>query len=118
MEEKGIFTSCLKITLVVLVKSFNRNSVLVNRPMTKLKQFWVQKRHKNLKIGLVLNFGRRIFRLEKIGLLSMVYCMKSSCPLVAKESIFVTLVKRHERVGHSGWHKTWEQVKKICWNKV
>ena len=55
---------------------------------------------------------KKNFRLEKIGNLSVVYCAKGSCPIVAKESIFETLVKCYERVGHSGIRKTWDEVKK------
>ena len=55
---------------------------------------------------------KKNFRQEKIGNLSVVYCAKGSCPIVAKESIFETLVKCHERVGHSGIRKTWDEVKK------
>ena len=55
---------------------------------------------------------KKNYRLEKIGSLNVVYCVKTSCPVVAKESMFETLVKCHERVGHSGRRKTWDEVKK------
>ena len=55
---------------------------------------------------------KKNYRLEKIGSLSVVYCVKTSCPVVAKESIFETLVKCHKRVGHSARRKTWDEVKK------
>ena len=43
---------------------------------------------------------KKNYRLGKTGSLNIVYSVKTSCPVVAKESIFETLVKCHERVGH------------------
>ena len=50
-------------------------------------------------------------KLKKIGARDLLYCKKTSCPVVTKENIFDTLVRCHERVGHSGRQKTWAEVK-------
>ena len=67
--------------------NFKTSFLLVKRPRTNSRQFWVQERDKIVNMSLVSNFGVS---------LSVVYCMRSSGPLAAKE--------------------TWEEVKKLCWN--
>ena len=57
-------------------------------------KFWC---YKNFK---VVNFGSK----------KVLHCKKSSCPVVTKEELFDTLVRCHERVGHSGRKKTWDEV--------
>ena len=50
------------------------------------------------------------FSVHNIGSKKVLYCKKTSCPVVSKEDIFDTIQRCHERVGHSGRNKTWEEV--------
>ena len=51
------------------------------------------------------------FKVEKIGTNSILYCQKSSCPVVSYEDMFETILRCHDRVGHSGRDKTWNEIK-------
>ena len=54
---------------------------------------------------------KKHFKLEQIGSKQIVYCSRTSCPLVTYEEIFETVRKCHEKVGHSGRDKTWSEVR-------
>ncbi|CAM4841372.1 unnamed protein product [Rotaria magnacalcarata] len=58
-------------------------------------KFWV---HKN-------------FKLAKNGDQHLVYEIKSNCPIVTYENLFIKIKECHEKVGHQGRDKTWLQVK-------
>ena len=49
------------------------------------------------------------FKVVNIGSKKVPHCKKSSCPVVAKEDLFDTLVRCHERVGDTGRQKTWDE---------
>ena len=50
-------------------------------------------------------------KLKKIGTNSILYCQKSSCPVVSYEDMFETILRCHDRVDHSGRDKTWNEIK-------
>ncbi|XP_019630661.1 PREDICTED: uncharacterized protein LOC109474743 [Branchiostoma belcheri] len=49
------------------------------------------------------------FKFHEIGS-KILYCKKSSCPVVPKE-VFDTIKRCHSRVGHSRRDKTWVEIK-------
>lgn len=51
------------------------------------------------------------FKLQQIGSKQLLFCTKSSCPVITKEEYFDTILKCHEKVGHSGRDRTWNEVK-------
>ncbi|XP_030010460.1 KRAB-A domain-containing protein 2-like [Sphaeramia orbicularis] len=51
------------------------------------------------------------FTLQEIGAKKILYCQKSSRPVVTKEDIFDTIKCCHSRVGHSRRDKTWDEIK-------
>ncbi|XP_046581445.1 KRAB-A domain-containing protein 2-like [Haliotis rubra] len=51
------------------------------------------------------------FKLQKIGSRRILYCKKTSCPVITKEEIFDTVKRCHTRVGHSRRAKTWDEIK-------
>ena len=57
-------------------------------------KFWV---HKN-------------FKLIKIGDQNVVYDIKSNHPIVTYENLYTKIKECHERVGHHGRDKTWQEV--------
>lgn len=68
--------------------------------------------------GAVCQYGTKFkfwcnqhFKLEKIGTNSIVYCVKTSSPVVTKEDMFDVISRCHEQVGHSGRDKTWNELR-------
>ncbi|XP_035699879.1 KRAB-A domain-containing protein 2-like [Branchiostoma floridae] len=51
------------------------------------------------------------FKLQEIDSKKVLYCKKSSHPVVPKEHIFDAIKCCHTRVGHSRRDKTWEEIK-------
>ena len=51
------------------------------------------------------------FKLQKIGARNVLYCLKTSNPVVPQEELFDTIKRCHERVGHAGRDKTWAEVR-------
>ncbi|CAF4825532.1 unnamed protein product, partial [Rotaria sp. Silwood2] len=48
--------------------------------------------------------------LVTIGELEIVYGIKSNNPVITYEQLYVTIKECHERVGHHGRNKTWNEV--------
>ncbi|XP_008274017.1 uncharacterized protein LOC103353042 [Stegastes partitus] len=46
-----------------------------------------------------------------IGSKTVLYCKKTVNPVITREDLFSTIQQCHERTGHSGRHKTWDEVK-------
>ncbi|CAF2145925.1 unnamed protein product [Rotaria magnacalcarata] len=56
------------------------------------------------------------FKLVTIGELQVVYGKKSNNPVITYEQLYATIKECHERVGHHGRDKTWNEVKQqYCW---
>ncbi|XP_078592647.1 uncharacterized protein LOC144871267 [Branchiostoma floridae x Branchiostoma japonicum] len=51
------------------------------------------------------------FKLQDIGARKILYCEKTSRPVVPKEDIYDTIKCCHSRVGHSRRDKTWDEIK-------
>eukprot|EP00096_Caligus_rogercresseyi_P011880 TRINITY_DN4827_c0_g2_i2.p1 TRINITY_DN4827_c0_g2~~TRINITY_DN4827_c0_g2_i2.p1 ORF type:complete len:313 (-),score=46.97 TRINITY_DN4827_c0_g2_i2:52-990(-) len=51
------------------------------------------------------------FKIHERGSKKVLYCRKSSLPVVPKDKIYYAIERCHIRVGHSGRDKTWEEIK-------
>lgn len=51
------------------------------------------------------------FKTEQIGNNQLLYCKKTSTPVTTRDKIFSTITRCHQRVGHSGRTRTYEEVK-------
>ena len=71
-----------------------------------------QKKGEKCFMGSKFKFwAKNNFKIEQLGNKHVLYCLKTSQPVVTKEDCFETIKKCHERVGHSGRTKTWDDIR-------
>ena len=113
MDQKTVFYQLLEQHINSVSGKFQDKFCVTQESYDQIKEVLATGKGEKCQFGSYFKFWcKKNYRLEKIGSLNVVYCVKTSCPVVAKESMFETLVKCHERVGHSGRRKTWDEVKK------
>uniref|UniRef100_A0A673CDC6 Gypsy retrotransposon integrase-like protein 1 n=1 Tax=Sphaeramia orbicularis TaxID=375764 RepID=A0A673CDC6_9TELE len=52
------------------------------------------------------------FETQIIGNKTVLFCKKTANPVITKDDLYTTIHQCHERIGHCGRHKTWDDVKK------
>ena len=108
MDQKTVFYQLLEQHINSVSGKFQDKFCVTQESYDQIKEVLATGKGEKCQFGSYFKFWcKKNYRLEKIGSLNVVYCVKTSCPVVAKESMFETLVKCHERVGHSGRRKTW-----------
>ena len=113
MDQKTVFYQLLEQHINSVSGKFQDKFCVTQKSYDQIKEVLATGKGEKCQFGSYFKFWcKKNYRLEKIGSLNVVYCVKTSCPVVAKESMFETLIKCHERVGHSGRRKTWDEVKK------
>ena len=101
MDQKTVFYLLLKEHIYSVGRKFQDRFCMNQESYEQIQAVLTSGKGGKCQFGSYFKFWcKNKYRVGKIGSLNVVYCVKISCPVVAKESIFETDVKCHERVGH------------------
>jgi hypothetical protein len=77
-----------------------------------LNCFDKEKGHKTEEGAKFKHWAKNNFRKTTIGEKDILIGLKSDCTVVTRDVVFNVVHKCHLRTEHSGWDKTWHEVKK------
>ena len=103
MDQKTVFYQLLEEHISSVGGKFQDKFCVNQETYDQIQAVLTSGKGEKRQFGPYFKFWcKKNYRLETCSL-NVVYCVKTSCPVVGKESIFETLVKCHERVGHLGF---------------
>ena len=112
MEQKNQFYKLLDDHISKLNKNKKSKFVIDQETYDKVLSALLLPKGSKSQDGARFKFwSNQHFRIEQIGENELVYCKKTSCPVATKNNIFNTIFQCHQRVGHSGHTRTWDEVK-------
>ena len=112
MEQKNQFYNLLDDHISKLNKNKKSKFVIDQETYDKVLSALLLPKGSKCPDGASFKFwSNQHFKTEQIGENQLVYCKKKSCPVTTKNNIFNTIFQCHQRVGHSGHTRTYDEVK-------